>query len=93
MNAAQRKLLTMTLDLVDYESAHLSDGQLITDECRRLTGRHPVAGRAFILAVGTVVVGHLADAVPDRYDLLAQKFWARWWRRRVVAVVEGEPST
>lgn len=69
-------MLAMLADLIAYEAEHLRDGMLITDECRRLTARWPVAGRAVILAAGVVVVGHLADVVPYRYDLLAQKFWA-----------------
>ncbi len=76
MNTAQRKLLAMLVDLVVYEADHLADGMLVTDECRRLTARWPVAGRALILTAGVVVVGHLADVVPERYDLLARKFWA-----------------
>lgn len=76
MNTAQRQILAMLVDLVTYEADHLRDGMLITDECRRLTARRPVAGRVLILAAGAVVVGHLAGVVPYRYDLLAQKFWA-----------------
>lgn len=80
MNTAQRQILAMLADLIVYEAEHLRDGMLITDECRRVTARWPVAGRVVILAAGAVVVGHLADVVPYRYDLLAQKFWAarRW---------------
>lgn len=85
MNTAQRQILAMLADLITYEAEHLRDGMLITDECRRLTARRPVAGRALILAAGAVVIGHLADVVPYRYDLLAQKFWAaRRWRRSLL---------
>lgn len=83
MNTAQRQILAMLADLIVYEAEHLRDGMLITDECRRVTARWPVAGRVVILAAGAVVIGHLADVVPYRYDLLAQKFWAaRRWRNR-----------
>lgn len=56
---------------------HLADGMLLSQECHRLIGHHRIAGRALILGVGTVVLGHLAKVVPERYDLMAQSFWTR----------------
>jgi hypothetical protein len=77
VNAAQRKLLSMAVDLVSYEADHLSDGMLLTDECRRITARHPIAGRVVILGAGVIITLHLADVISERYDVMARKFWTR----------------
>lgn len=77
MNPAQRKIVALLVDLITYELGHLSDGMLLTDEARRATTRHPVLGRTLILTAGTLLTGHLAGIIPERYDLLGRRFWQR----------------
>jgi len=83
VNAAQRKIIHLVIDLIFYEINHAGDGMLISEEADRLVERHPVGGRAFILCVGAVVFGHLANVVDERIDLLAKRFWRKMGVSRV----------
>jgi len=83
VNTAQRKIVHLVADLVVYEISHAGDGMLISEEADRLVERHPVGGRAFILCVGAVIVGHLANVVDERFDLLAKRFWRKIGASRV----------
>lgn len=88
MNAAQLKILGLLVDVVDFELNHLADGMLLSQECDRIVERRPVLGRALIIVVGAVIVGHLANLTPERYDVLAQSFWARGARASSLRVKE-----
>ncbi|BCP41479.1 hypothetical protein MINTMi27_15720 [Mycobacterium intracellulare] len=74
MNAS-RKWLALFLDILTYEVDHSSDGQLLSEGADRLVERFPIAGRAFILCVGTVITLHLANVLDDRFDPMAKIFW------------------
>lgn len=66
------KWLQLFLNVVDYE---LRDGPLLSEDADRLVERSPLWGRVFILSVGAVVTLHVANCVPERFDLLARSFW------------------
>lgn len=74
MNTAQQQILSMFIDLVKYESGHLHDGMLITDESHRLVDRHPIAGRVAIACAGLLVTAHLAKLIDPEFDIISQRF-------------------
>lgn len=71
MNAS-RKWVQLLFDIIDHE---VEDGPLLTDGAHALVARHPVAGRVFIVSVGTAVTLHLARCIRPEYDLVSQAFW------------------
>lgn len=82
MNAAQRKMLGIVVDILDFELNHLTDGLLLSQECDRLVERRPVLGRTLIVGLGLIIIGHLANITPERYDPMTQSFWHRCMRGR-----------
>nr|WP_211284875.1 hypothetical protein [Mycobacterium palustre] len=70
-------MLGIVVDVLDFELNHLTDGLLLSQECDRLVERRPILGRVLIIGGAAVIAGHLANVIPERYDVMAQRFWQR----------------
>lgn len=68
------------LDILDHEINHLDDNLLISDEAHRIVKRHPILGRVLMIGAGANVTLRLAEVVPERYALMARRFWVRLLR-------------
>ncbi|RAV17479.1 hypothetical protein DQP57_00180 [Mycobacterium colombiense] len=66
--------MQLFLNVLDYE---LDDGPMLSEGADSLVEQHPIAGRVFIVSVGSIITLHLANLMDERYDLLAQSFWKR----------------
>lgn len=73
MNAGL-KWLDLVLDILGKET---DGGPLLSEGADRLIEKHPIAGRVLILCVGTIITLHLANVPPERWDILAIRFWKR----------------
>jgi hypothetical protein len=95
---ARAKWISVIADVVVYELG-ADEGQLLSEYCDILIDRHPVLARAFIVGAGAVLVAHLANVAPARYDIVGREFWRNGRRvRRFLrrtgdpVVVVGEPA-
>ena len=74
LNAGQ-KWLQLGLEILSYEFGHSNDGQLLSEGADRLIAAHPILGRTLIFVIGEIIVLHLANMLPDRYDVMCKNFW------------------
>lgn len=78
--SATKKWLDIFVDILAYEAAHATDGELLSEACDRWIEKNPVTARAVILAAGTALTLHLSNSITWQFDVISRKFWARNFR-------------
>ena len=76
MNPATIKFLDIFLGIVAYEVQHSKDGNLLSEQCDRWVEKRPVLARMAIGTIGSVLVLHLANLIPVKYDPMHYQLWA-----------------
>jgi hypothetical protein len=74
---AKQKVVQVIADIVLYELAHASDGELLSQEADRWVAARPVLSRVVIGLTGAVITLHLGNFLPDYIDLMSKRFWRK----------------
>jgi hypothetical protein len=75
MNPATIKFLDIFFGIVAYELQHSKDGHLLSEQCDRWVADRPIVARTIIGTVGSVLVLHLANMIPPKYDVMHLLIW------------------
>jgi len=80
MTPAGKAWLVLFSGVAVYERL-APEGQLLSNAADRLVEKHPILGRAAILAAGTIVTAHVGNFVPrpERFDVMSLDFFL--WKR------------